>query len=300
MKLRRAWGFLRKPWVEQRQSIYVRWARIFPAVPLPFRLPFGAYWLARHDDLGIPLLSNSFETAELRFVEQLLRPGMTVLDLGAHHGLYTLLASKRVGDSGRVFSFEPSPRERKALKRHLKLNRCRNVSIQEVALGSRAEETDLHVVENSAGGCNSLRQPNVEATTVAVRIRVERLDDVLAELGVEHVDFIKLDVEGGEKELLKGAELLLGRKPRPVILAEVQDVRTAPWGYAAREIIQRLHSKGFRWYAPDKDGSLQAVDANLEFYDGNFVAWPEEVPRVLPTAGATGEELRAALLVSTE
>jgi hypothetical protein len=54
---------------------------------------------------------DEFETAETGFVQKLLRPGITVLDVGAHHGLYTLLASRRVGRNGRVIAFEASPRE---------------------------------------------------------------------------------------------------------------------------------------------------------------------------------------------
>jgi hypothetical protein len=90
------------------------------------------------------------------------------------------------------------------------------------------------------------------------------------------VDFIKLDVEGGERDVLRGAERLLGRLPRPVIFAEVQDLRTGPWGYAAKEIIEHLLQRGYRWYAIDAEGSLRELGVSAEKYDGNFVACPEE------------------------
>lgn len=77
---------------------------------------------------------RSFEENERRFVEQFLKEGMTMLDIGAHHGFYTVLASKKVGSSGRVFAFEPSPREHQKLLRHLKLNRCANVRVEPFAL----------------------------------------------------------------------------------------------------------------------------------------------------------------------
>src|SRR5439155_930915 len=91
-------------------------------IPVPIRLPFGSLWIARNDHIGRPLRKGAFEADELAFVERFVRPGMTVLDLGAHHGLYTLLASKRVGPKGKVFAFEPSVRERTALRRHVMLN----------------------------------------------------------------------------------------------------------------------------------------------------------------------------------
>jgi len=69
-------------------------------------------------------------------------------------------------------------------------------------------------------------------------VRVETLDDVLWRLQVNAVDFIKLDAEGAELGVLQGARELLRGASRPVILAEVQDLRTQPWGYRARDIVR--------------------------------------------------------------
>jgi hypothetical protein len=96
--------------------------RIFPKMPIPLRLPCGVWWLAEENFLDQQLLFGEFETMERRFVERLLRRDMTVVDVGAHHGLYTLLASKCVGWHGRVIAIEPSPRERGRLGKHLRLN----------------------------------------------------------------------------------------------------------------------------------------------------------------------------------
>jgi FkbM family methyltransferase len=243
---------------------------------MPVRLPFGAWWVPRIDNLGEPLLAGTFETHELDFVHSYLQPGMTVLDIGAHHGLYTLLAAKRVAPGGKVFAFEPSPRERKALQLHVRLNLCWNVAIQRLAVGNEETDADLHVVQGSETGCNSLRPPIVISKTSPIRVRVTRLDYWLARRKIDHVDFIKLDVEGAELDALKGAELLLNRKPRPVILAEVQDVRTRPWGYRAGAIIEHLSHKGYKWLRPTIGGSLRDLDTSLEEYEGNFVAVPEE------------------------
>lgn len=272
----RAWQFLKKPWSEKRKSFYFRWAQIFPNTPAPLRLPFGAWWLVRNDNTGQPLSKGMFEAAELAFVQRFLKPGMTVLDLGAHHGLYTLLASKCVGRDGKVIAFEPSPRERKALRLHLKLNRCKNVDVQELALGDKQTTADLHVVDDWAAGCNSLRPPDVAARTTPVPVSIVRLDDWLIEHRIERVDFIKLDVEGAELTTLKGAAKLLKRAPRPAILAEVQDARTLPWGYPAKDIIEHLQSIGYRWFKSGLDGSLASLPPNQTEFDGNFIAVPEE------------------------
>src|SRR5258705_12643705 len=86
---------------------------------------------------------------------------------------------------------------------------------------------------------------------------MERLDDVLWRLKVDVVDFIKLDVEGAELSVLEGAGRLLQGPSRPVILTEVQDIRTRAWGYRAREIVDLLLGKTYCWYSLKADGSLQ-------------------------------------------
>jgi len=267
--------FLAKPLREKYASVARRLRSRAMAIPLPIRLPFGAWWIARNDDIGRPLREGQFETAEAAFVGKYLQPGMTVLDIGAHHGLYTLLASLRVANGGRVFSFEPSARERKALLQHVRFNRCKNVSVQDVALGNENQEAKLYVVEGSQTGCNSLRPPVVASSTSPARINVVRLDDWLIGQSIDRVDFIKLDVEGGERAALQGAERLIERF-RPVLFAEVQDIRTRPWGYPAKEIIEQMIQKKYKWFGMAPDGLLSALDVSASEFDGNYVACPEE------------------------
>jgi FkbM family methyltransferase len=268
--------FLTSPIKRKYVTMALRARRIFPEMPVPLRLPFGAWWLAEKGALDHELMYGGFEETEMRFVERLLRPGMTVLDIGAHHGLYTLLASKRVGRRGRVIAFEPSPRELRRLAKHVRLNRCRNVDVESCALGNAPGDAELFLVDGFRDWGNSLRPPAVAEPTSKVNVAVRRLDDVLAELRVQRVDFIKLDAEGGELAILQGAHKLLQTAPRPAILAEVEDVRTRPWGYAAREIMKLLARWNYRWFALSEVGTLYPASVEDESYDANFVALPDE------------------------
>ena len=268
--------FVAKPRRAQYISVAQRTRGVLPGMPIPLRLKFGAWWIAEQSALDYELMYGRFEGAEMSFVQRLLRPGMTVLDVGAHHGLYTLLMSKGVGAHGTVIAFEPSPRECKRLARHLRVNRCRNAVLKQLALGDAATEEDLFLVEGQQDWCNSLRPPAVEERTSKVRVQVWRVDDVLEKMGISRVDFIKLDVEGAELSFLSGARRLLNGIARPAILAEVQDVRTRPWGYAAREIIQFLMAEGYGWYALGPESKLLRVSTDLALYDANLVALPEE------------------------
>jgi len=250
MRLRR---FLQKPWREKVKWVGLQWRQKVSRIPRPVRLPFGAYFFRRNDSLGINL--PVFETRELAFVERLLRPGMTVLDIGAHQGLYTLLASRRVGPSGRVFSFEPSPRERRALRLNLTINSCDNVVVQALALGSQETTANLYVVDKYNTGYNSLRPPNVPEPTSTIAVRVRTLDNWVAEEKIDRVDFIKLDVEGAELSVLKGARELLART-WPVLLTEIAQIRTAGWGYDAVEIVRFLENMGYVWFEILDGGKL--------------------------------------------
>ena len=287
--LGRAWRFMRLSPQKKYFSVAQRARRFVPAIPVPWRLPFGAWWLVENGVLDGALTSEGHENAELSFVQRLLRPGMTVLDLGAHHGLYSLLATKCVGRDGKVIAFEPSPRERRRLERHLKLNGAVNVSVEPYALGPERGDAELYVVENGEDGCNSLRPPDVLDPVTSVPVQLRRLDDELQRIGVTHVDFIKLDVEGAELGVLRGATALLSSPSRPAILAEVQDQRTRPWGYAAREIIEFLVRKEYRWFALDADGSLIPVSTEQKGYDANLVALPAERVREIIIAINEGE-----------
>lgn len=266
--------FLSVSWLEKMRLIRLAGLRVFGFFPT--RLPFGDWWIAYNDRHGDAILAGCYENVERNFVGEFLRPEMTVLDIGAHQGLYTLLAARKVGPAGRVVAFEPSPRERQRLDLNVRLNRCANVRVEKIALGSSDGEADLFLVDGPQTGCNSLRPPNVMEPTKVLRVPVKTLDSCLNLRRIQRVDFIKMDVEGGEWEVLKGAVNLLERRPRPVILCEVQEVRTQPWGYRAKEVIEFLGCRQFSWFCLAPNGKPEALDIRQEEFDGNFLAVPQE------------------------
>ena len=255
-----------------RRHIRRVWNAVAPGVPAPLRISPGFWWIARPDVVSDGLFAGSFETAERALFAELVQPGMTVLDIGAHAGLYTLIASRRTGPSGRVIAFEPSPRERERLLAHVRLNRSANVTIEAAALGEREGEAELFVVDGSETGCNSLRPGDIgPGHTVAVRLR--SLDEYARNAGLDRVDVIKMDVEGAELSVLRGAQSLV-RATQPVFVCEIEDARTAPWGYGGRAIIDLLNDWQYDCFSIGKAGALEPLASDRMTFNGNYLARP--------------------------
>ncbi len=283
---------LRRPWRESLWSLRFRfkrvWSLLLPWVPLPVRLKEGIWWLARNDTCGDAIFTGRFEEGERKFVNCFLHRGMTFFDIGAHHGIYALLAALRVGREGRVIAFEPSSRERKRLQTHLWINRLlKDVSVFPLALGENVGEDELYIVDGVDTGCNSLRPPRVTERTHTETIHKTSLDLFVANKGIRQIDFIKIDVEGGELDVLRGARNVLSRPPRPVILIEIADSRTASWGYQASKICEFLAERNYEWYSVTVGGYLRPFQRAAN-YGANLVAVPrEQVSRMLALVSAT-------------
>ncbi len=151
-----------------------------------------------------------------------LRPGMTVIDVGANYGYYSLAAACQVGDKGRVYSFEPNPRTFEVLKRNIEVNWLGQIiqAHQFAVLDSR-KQVELHVLRRFQGS-SSLFPPELipEPDPPAEQWRsVEAVP--LDEIVQEKVDLIKIDAEGSEPLVLEGMRGILDRSPDLTIFMEI-------------------------------------------------------------------------------
>jgi len=142
---------------------------------------------------------------------------MTVVDVGANHGWYTLMASHLVGSAGTVVAVEPDARALNILKRTLAVNSCSdNVIVVERAVGDQTGVREF--VQAPSSAVSHLRR-NHESAVTTVLVEVESLDSILEKHGVAAVDIVKIDVEGAELEVLCGMRRILSHC-LPIILAE--------------------------------------------------------------------------------
>lgn len=261
--------FVRRAWMARSGYPVLR-------LPLPARYE-GGWFLAYGDEMGYTIFFRRvFEAHERRFFERILRSGTvhTFLDVGANQGLYTLIAARYV-PGGEVIAFEPLSSEARKLCRNVSVNRYRNVRVEQAALGAFEGEADMFMVLGGKAAYSSLRPPanDVSADSTLVRVKVSTIDHYVPSVGLSSLDLVKIDVEGGELEVLRGAERAIDRY-QPVFVVEVEDRRTKQWGYAARDILDYLSVRGYRWFDIDPAGSLIPHVAAPEYGWQNLVAVP--------------------------
>jgi FkbM family methyltransferase len=229
---RPGWRFAEEYYDQRRWLACRRGALWEAAAQYKLRVPLTLPWyngtlvdVTLGNDNSLCLyVCGSFEPNEFAFLDQVLHPGMTFVDVGANDGYYTLFAARRIGSTGRVVAVEPSSRERVNLKRNIARNRLGNVTVVAAALGSVCGEADLRLAQGVHSGHNTLGKfahDGVLADRLQ-RVDVETLDKVVAALGLTRIDFVKIDVEGAEASVIYGARHVLSTM-RPIILLEIND-----------------------------------------------------------------------------
>src|SRR5262249_5634725 len=131
-------------------------------------------------------LTGTFEPNELTWMSRTLTKGMTMIDIGAHMGMYTLTASKLVGESGVVVAVEPSNREFQRLNFHVTVNDLRNVRCLQVAASSASGEASLKIAWEWNSGHNTFGDffnPDVETLRVE-RVLTETVDSLVSAQGL--------------------------------------------------------------------------------------------------------------------
>jgi FkbM family methyltransferase len=248
---------------------------------LSFTLGARIFAVPRNNMIGLFAdVEGSFEAALMEFIGRHLPRGATVCDVGANIGVYTVFCSDVVGSEGRVVSVEAHPRTFSFLERNVRSNGCTNAILIHTAVGDRSGVVTLEWdPENS--GATHVAKPNVTGTTVPL----VTLDDALAEQGIASLDYLKIDVEGYEINVLKGARRIITNSPKLVVQTEVDRRHLARYGYRAEDLQALMAQMGFTSWQVRAEGIFEAEGLPDEFGD---VLW------VRPGAAGTGNWQRAA------
>jgi FkbM family methyltransferase len=230
------------------------------------------------NDLSRPIfIGGCIDPNEFAFLDSILKEGMVFVDAGANEGLYSLFASRRVGASGRVFSFEPSQREFHRLSCNIQLNGLDNVNAIQAALAEAPGEIELSIADSSHAGQNTLGKFIYEVPLLRTeRVPAQTLDAFAAESGLARLDVLKLDVEGAERRVLEGSLEVL-RRMRPVILFEASEAALKEQGSSLPDVLDFLRSQDYRLYVFDEHTGAP-IPADGATPSDNMIAVPAEKP----------------------
>lgn len=180
---------------------------------------------------------------------ELSRGCRCVLDIGAHIGLVTLPVSHVVAPGGCVFAFEPAQANLTYLKAHIALNRVNNVVVIDSLVGAEARESVPFFEQSGDSGLNTTAHRGRDLGFAPTRRSQVTVDGFCAQRGV-HPDVIKIDVEGAELAVLRGAERTL-RSDRPTVILSVHPRQMVSLGATVEELEQLLRDLGYRAMTPD-------------------------------------------------
>ena len=206
---------------------------------------------------------GAFETQEVRLILRLLGSGRTFLDIGANVGYFALAAAKRDPDA-LVLAVEPCAETFGTLERNIRLNGLSNVRAVQTALADYVGTAQMNVNAPGKDGLNTLGTPSHVACRVVGQesVPVTTLDNLLASEGVSEVHVMKVDVEGAELLVFRGAQALLSSPSAPIILYEGFAQTMRGFGYGPSEVALLLRDCGYHLLALNSDdGSLVRVKA---------------------------------------
>jgi FkbM family methyltransferase len=212
-----------------------------------------------HDELlplyKLEMLIGTYESETVEICRKLISPGMTVLDIGAHIGYFTLLFSQLVGSKGRVFAFEPHPSNYRILMRNVKRRTLDNVTLIRKAVSDKQGYALFYETPLSVG--HSLLPAKSYATQFPVEIT--SIDYFLRESAVTLADFVKIDVEAGEPEVIEGMRYLAEHSPNLSLILEYKRNLLAKRNYNPVELFHSIFSMGFDIFVIQNHGKLFKV-----------------------------------------
>ena len=219
-------------------------------------------------------LYGGYEPDESRIVASLLSPGDFAVDIGANHGWFTILMGAAVSPGGTVWAVEPVPPMLEALRRNADLNPTLPITIHEMALGREEGEVTLHVFRELVHGHASVstlgRDDYVEFTARRCPL------DTMLRGATAPPAFMKLDVEGAERDVLAGAAALIASEQPPIWMIEVNYETARAFDYLPRDLLRPFDEAGsYTTYRVTPTGLAEEHDPGAVPHGTNWLCVPE-------------------------
>jgi FkbM family methyltransferase len=201
-------------------------------------------------------VSNYFDTEYepelVTWLQHTLAPGCVVIDAGAHIGYLSIVMARLVGGSGHVFAIEPALENVEYLSRNVRANCVQNVDILPVALAEQPGLASFNI-NGSSDSFGFFEHPNT-ATVSSRSVPVMSIDSIFSESSLARLDLVKIDVEGGELEVLAGLRATLDRFPRVPLIVEWFPAIYANRGLGLDSLPRELERLGYALSVLDAAG----------------------------------------------
>ena len=203
-----------------------------------------------------------------RLLAEIVRPGMTVIDGGAHIGIYTLIAARAAGPEGRVLAFEPDPYNLAALRANVRRARAATVEVVPKALADRSGRTTF--VQSLGTISSSIADRTDVGPSRTLEVELISIDEALPSAPAALV--VKLNVEGAEPLVLAGMQRTLAECPEIVLFVELNPAALRAAGSDPAALVGFLEGLGFALQAIDPvDESLRPLPPLAELGKGHIL-----------------------------
>lgn len=209
-----------------------------------------------------------FEPQTVKTCREIIKPGMNVLDIGAHIGYFSRLFSELTGGTGRVFAFEPHPLTYDLLLKNINSCKCKNIIPIPKALSDKNDTVDFF--ETADSGKHSFFRvfeslSRIDSKGYAFKnkliVNAIKLDDFLLKIGNPEINFIKMDIEGAEPKALRGMERTVKRSKNLVMIVEINSGTLNAGGVNVVEFLRQLENMNFKIQRIlDSEGKIKSIE----------------------------------------
>lgn len=238
-----------------------KWLRLAPQREEVAMASGHNMWFGPGSECYLDMTQGTWEPGVIRCLETTLKPGMVVVDVGAHIGYFSLLAARKVGSTGRVYAFEPAPLNYSLLIRNITLNGYQNIVPVQKAISNHEGTATFFLHPDSVA--HSLLAETCGRATKAIEVETITLDRFLTAEGWPPVHLAKLDIEGAEPAALEGMRGLLARNRTIRLIVEYIPHILQRAGHRPRRFLDTLRGLGFRVQMITDDGGLVDLSDKL-------------------------------------
>jgi FkbM family methyltransferase len=211
---------------------------------------------------------NGYEQDTFSYFEKCIRPNQTILDIGAHIGLYSVFFSKKLQGTGRVICFEPTPGTFAILRNTVQLNALKNCTLVNAAIAEKSGTLKFNLTSKDGEGSNANSLVQTERSVNSTEVKVYSIDDYCREENLK-IDVLKIDVEGYELNALIGAEETF-KNDKPVGILALHPASIKQLGQSLEQIWDLLLTYGCKIEFQGKPISKTEFCSKKELFDVEF------------------------------